>query len=411
MKSKVNFEKIKSSIISYINRIEVKKCEVNAFPFPLQEGQPGSFYGTCFAVLTAELMDFELQKSEHIKQALLTRLDNESGCFNNEEFDDEDFPNSRQHNQQYLYLQTAYFGRSALYALGCENLPPVNFAYELCKKGIVYEWLNELDWNNPWLVSNLDMFLGIFLLEWQVHKPECPFITNGLDDYFRWHDEQQSTSDGFWGSNTDPLERMAGGYHIFVIYDAINRKIPYLKQAAEVTKKLAWDDKLFVYGGGGGACEDMDAIDILVRAYLIDTNKSEIHKQELKNIAERIGFAINKDGGYGWRVRPSAKWIYSLIQNNDYKGLKGGIKTLLFKLKSRSQYNSIHLYSSCKFYPFKLGESDTWSTWFRASALAMIAKAVPEMFDDQCDWYLHKRPGLGVDIHVNNETTKTKTSF
>jgi hypothetical protein len=199
---------------------------------------------------------------------------------------------------------------------------------------------------------------------------------------------------------------MAGGYHIFVIYDAINRKIPYLNEAVFATRKLKWADNLYVYGGGGGACEDMDAIDILVRGAEANSTNREATKVELFIVAERLAFGVNKDGGYSWRVSLPPSWFIHLTKQKSWNELVGSLKALAFKLKNRSHYKSVNLYSSCDVYPFKLNISDTWSTWFRASSLAMIAQTSPEMFKNKCDWFLHERPGLGLDPKVNTKNKR-----
>jgi hypothetical protein len=388
----INFDEIKSQLISYLSNIRTQ----GQYPFPLQEGSEGSVYGTCFAVLTAELLNYQLPEAESIRKELRKTIDDETGLATDPALVDEKFPTNRSHTREYLDLQTTYFVRNALYALGEKALPSVKFAKELAQKNKVYQWLDDLAWENPWLVSNLDMFLGFFLIELKESSSDDAAIDNALEEYYRWHDTNQSPEDGFWGPNKDPLERMAGGYHIFVIYDAVNRKIPYLAESVEATRSLAWADKLFVYGGGGGSCEDMDAIDILVRGYLADKPKHNGLVEELVFIAERLSNSQNKDGGFSWRLPTKYSWLTKLLLSAKIKPFLGAVKTLLFKLKNRSHYTSTHLYSSCKHYPFKIDVSDTWSCWFRASAIAMIAKSLPEEFDSSCDWYLHKRPGLGV---------------
>lgn len=391
MQSNINFNALSTRLVAYLEGIRTS----DAYPYPLQKGAKGSMYGSCFAALTAELLNVKLPDADSIKSLLYSHLDKNTGLVVNQELCDEKFPPTRSHNELYLELQTTYFARSALYALGETGLPVVTFAYDLAKNNQVYQWLNDLDWSNPWLVSNLDMFLGIFLLEHQASAPDDDNIKKGLDEYYRWHDEHQSEIDGFWGSNPDLLERMAGGYHIYVIYDAINRKIPLLDEAVTATKSLIWDDLLYVYGGGGGSCEDMDAIDILVRGYLNNPNKHTDLPDNLVVTAERLAYAINADGGYSWRLPTKLSWIIHLFKQGKIKPIVGALKTLAFKLKNRSHYNSTHLYSSCEAYPFKIDESDTWSCWFRASAIAMIAQALPERFENECTWLLHNRPGLG----------------
>lgn len=402
MNSSINFNTLRTDMIRYLASVKT----TDAFPYSLQKGSPGSFYGSCFAVLTAELLNYDLPGAAQIKKEIYARLDNTTGLVENEELDSQIFTENRQHSAQYLLLQTSYFARSALYALNEKDLPPVKLALDLAENSQIFDWLDSLNWNNPWLVSNLDMFLGIFLLEWQKEENCPPSIEVGISEYFRWHEEKQSNIDGFWGANTDPLERMAGGYHIFVIYDAINRKIPYLDEAVVATRKLKWADNLYVYGGGGGACEDMDAIDILVRGAEASSTNREATKAELFIVAERLAFGVNKDGGYSWRVNLPPSWFIHLTKQKSWNELVGSLKALAFKLKNRSHYKSINLYSSCDVYPFKLNISDTWSTWFRASSLAMIAQTSPEMFENKCNWFLHQRPGLGLDPKVNTKNNK-----
>jgi hypothetical protein len=367
------------------------------FPYPLQQGQRGSLFGTAFTSYVAHMLGrtADLPGRQDIAENILALRNPETGLFSDSDIKSEHFLNPSHHSELYVSLQTTSFCYSCLKALNVDINCQMPWLDPLLPKGEISEWLGSLAWGNPWLVSNLDMFLGIFLLNWQSQCPKDEIINAAVDEYFAWHDQNQDNETGFWGDQRSLFNAMAGGYHIYIHYDYANRKIHYLDKIIDSTLQLVARDGLFVYGGGGGSCEDMDAIDILIRCSLRSDHRKDEIKKVLLDSALMLSTGQLSDGGFSWRVQPSMADLFCVSNGADF--IKRKTYNFLFKVRHRSHYASIHNYSSLQIYPFKLNQSDTWSSWFRPLALAYIAQRYPDNFSEACEWNAPDWAGLGYD--------------
>lgn len=401
----ISFEEIGNRLFEYTSGLYQSD---HNFPYPLQEGLQGSLLGTAFAVLIAHLVNRldELPGLPRLEKEFIHCLDQEKGFISDPDIKPFHFLKPEEHSPFYVDLQTTYFSRIALKALGCEQLPEVKWISSFKGSANAIEcWLDQLDWSNPWLVSNLDMFLGIFLLESNKENPTDQEVINLIQRYFKWHDAHQDAETGFWGDQHDLTCAMAGAYHILLHYDFWGQPIRYQNEIIDATLSLAWKDGLFVYGGGGGSCEDMDAIDILVRLSLLTDYKADEIKATLNRAAVAIYSRQSSDGGFSWRLPPNFTSMLkaSKVLSWQKDVVKGQLTGKLFQLLRRSMYKSTHYYSSLSCYPFDISKSDLWSSWFRTLSLAFIAQRYPELFVDSCSWQFLEWPGLGYSPFLGEE--------
>jgi hypothetical protein len=371
----------------------------SSFPFPLQKGSPGSLFGTCFAALILHLFN-KLQTSA-ARNDLVERLralpEDEYGLILNTEYTSEDLLRPESHSPLYLQLQTTIFVRSALRALAAPPEAGVPWALRIAQKPGVKGWLEALPWDNPWLASNFDMFLGILLLEWLNLEADNCWVRSAVEDYFAWHDAVQSPETGFWGSQKDLHNAMAGAYHIVIHYSYAERPLRHVESMIDAVLALPWRDGLFVHGGGGGSCEDLDAIDLLVRLSLISTHRAAEVRKTVVSAARRIATGQNEDGGFGWRIVPKISGLTKAVADCDSTLALQISSSLAFGLRHRSHLSATHYYSSCRRYPFQINRSDLWSCWFRPMALSLAMKRYPEILSTECGWRLPDWPGLGFD--------------
>ena len=398
-KNQISFGSMSDRLFSFVCQLYQPN---ERFPYPLQKGQKGSLLGTLFASLIAHMLNRvdQLPGREKICQELLNLRNPETGLFVDPDLQSNHLLKPEIHSMLYVTLQSTYFSYACLHALGVSVDRRVCWLSPLLEDGAVANWLNQLDWKNPWLVSNLDMFLGVFLLEWQSYDNTDECVEKAIAAYFNWHDEMQIPQTGFWGKQGDLLNAMAGGYHIYLHYDYCNRPIQYVKNIIDATLQLPCRDGLFVYGGGGGSCEDMDAIDILVRLSLRTSHREDEIRNVLLLASEKLSLGSNNDGGFSWRIQPTFGSFFSkLINLGGFKhSLSGDIYAMAYKIAHNSHYNSTHYYSSLLSYPYKISKSDMWSSWFRPLTLALVAKRYPEHFLSSCDWRLPYWPGLGYEV-------------
>lgn len=371
------------------------------FPYPLQRGQNGTLLGTVFACYIANMLGRvnDLPGRQHIVEMISSLRDPDSGLYVDPDVEPHHYLNTENHSEHYVKLQTTYFCHVCLHALGVDSDFRVPWVLTILDNSEVGSLLESLDWDNPWLVSNIDMFIGVFLLEWRDYcQTDNQIIKDLINSYFNWHNKTQNHDTGYWGSHGDLLNAMAGAYHIYVNYDYNNISINHADRIIDATLSLVTRDGLFVYGGGGGSCEDMDAIDILVRTSLLTDHKDNYLKNILLNAALMLYSGQVNDGGFSWRVQPRIKNFFTKSVGRDFK--LGTLYDLLYKSIHRSHYVATHNYSSLTLYPFKIDESDMWSGWFRPLALAFVARRYPESFTEPCDWKLPSWPGLGFNPFI-----------
>lgn len=394
-----NFDKQKENIVRFIDSVRTNN---DVFPYALQRGSKGSLYGTCFVVLIAELINYELPERLKCLSSIEACWNKDKGAFVDPSVDKGAFSNHDAHDETYLMWQSSYFASNALSALGAQSDYDFMPVKKLIEKESISTWLESLDWNKPWLVTNMVMFLGFFL-----HSNENSVLTKRAQtSYFSWLNKKQSPRDGFWGSAEDLLERMAGGYHIILFYFYYKQHLNYKPEILDATLSLVQNDYLFVKNGCGGSCEDMDGIDIICRLYLDRGKTDKSIYRLLQRMAFRLVNAGNNDGGFSWRLKPKLSYIQKCILLGDWAGAFGSIRAFIYASFRRYHVNSVYYYSSNLNYPYQLNVSDSWSTLFRYQTIALLYYTEPSMFKYKCDWTLPKRPGLSMQIEKNEPHEK-----
>ncbi len=332
---------------------------------------------TCFAVLTMELFDYirNLTAEERSTFALNIRSceDKTTGLFIDPQLRKEDLLKPDAHSWDYLSIQFTKFAVMALDALGEQITQRFEFLEPYRDAKYLIRWLEERNWKNPWLESNNIMFVGCLLL-YEYIKIKDSKALEMVYKLLDWHDRYQDPKTGFWGTNQGAslANAMAGAYHIYLIYHYLKRPIRYKEKIIDSTLSLQQKDGLFVAEGGGGSCEDLDAIDILVKLTIVTDYRKEDIKQALLKSLQVLMLGQNKDGGFSWKIKTK-------------KGLIGKFK----------DFNRTAYYSDWTKMPFRLYRSDMWSTWFRPLATALIVTAYPEDFGDDVKFRFRRLPGLG----------------
>lgn len=388
----VKFDQLADLAFGYLQSLYQPESR---FPYPLQAGNQGTLLGTSFACFLAHLIGRteDLPGRTAIEREFkLLPLDSD-GWIESPDMEVGEFIRQDRHDPDYLRAQGTFFVRTAARCFGLYPVVPLPWVKRLAESEGVCSYLDGLDWSNPWLVSNLDMFLGAFLLEWAENEPECSAAASGVRAYFDWHDQRMNQATGFWGNHEDLLNAMAGGFHIILHYDYAGREYFGADGAVRAALELIWHDGLYGYGGGGGSCEDLDGVDILMRLGQRSSADQNQIRETLARIARRILSTVNSDGGFPWRLQPSG---LALVRSfGDVRIVSDWVMSFTYRLMHRSHYDCLHYYSSFSKYPFKISKSDIWSTWFRLLAVALIAKRYPELFSEQCSWTLPSWPGLG----------------
>lgn len=190
----------------------------------------------------------------------------------------------------------------ALDSLGAVAPRPLRLLEDFyAEKIIIEDWLAERHWDLAWSVSNEVLNLGAFLFYARDFHgvAQAGLLAERLLD---WLDAHMDEETGYWGTDCSSspfakLQAMCGAYHHYILYDYAGRVIPRLERIVDTTLSLQNPSGGFALGGGGGACEDIDATFILVSTYSRSAYRREEIRAALAKVAPAILSHQNEDGG------------------------------------------------------------------------------------------------------------------
>lgn len=349
---------------------------VNDFVQQMNTGRPGEFtmcpggnvtlYSSCFAAMTLYYtgkLDNLTQGERHEWGKYISGFqDSESGYFVGPELVPEELT-SDIHDYEHVAMHLTAHVLPALSLLKTSPPHPLAFAHRFLDPNQLTRWLEARDWRRAWLEGNNLLFIAQFLLHLR-DREKRPEATKSIGIYFDWLDSQLDPQTGLWGTNgfCSPFVAMCGGYHQLLAYYGEGRDVLYKERLIDTVLSLQHPDGGFSPAGGGGACEDVDAADILVNMYKqCDYRRGDI-RAALKRLLDSIVPNQMADGGF----------VYRLNQSFTHMGIR----------KTESPANVSNLFA----------------TWFRVHTLALISEILPEepvaktrlKFNDICSMGWHR---------------------
>lgn len=256
----------------------------------------------------------------------------------------------------YIDFHVTNYSLGAVQALDPARIPNLGFARPWLDPLVLEAWLARRDLRDPWQEGNNIVNLGSFLLLLSQHgdPQDRARSAAALDVLFAWHDRLQEPSTGFWGvgQGSDALRllhAMAGSMHNFHLWYATGRVLPFQDRAVDyaLTQPPAIDS----------ACIDVDLVDLLVHgAMMLDHRRGEIDRW-LRSLLPRLLAFQNEDGGFADVLAGTRR------QDGWVRG-----------------------------YEEPQGLSNTFSTWFRWIAIAMIAD---HLWPGWRPWRFRRMVGIG----------------
>ena len=268
--------------------------------------------------------------------------------------------NGRRHSYEHIAQHLTCHVLPTLNLLGEEPKYPLSFARAFADLDFLRKWLDARDWREAWLEGNNLLFVGQLL----IHLRDVESLSSAqkaLDLYFEWLGEEMDPETGLWGSNgyCSRATALYGGYHQLLVYYHENRPLRHPEHLIEVALSLQHADGGFNPDGGGGACEDADAVDILVNMYkYVDYKRSSI-RIALRAALKEIMSMQMPDGGF----------VYRLNQPFIHMGIK----------RTASPAN----------------QSNLFPTWFRVHTLALISQVLSDESIARYDWKFNKSCSMG----------------
>jgi hypothetical protein len=318
--------------------IEAQVCTPEGYRFA--PGCPTTLLATCFGVLAHELLGgldgLAAERRQLLVRSICDCQSPSSGLFRDRLHGDDQLYKLVKFTPLYVEWQQTYFALHALDALGAEPRHPLAFVEPFRDPAALDTWLRMLAFDDFWFSSNYVMFLLFFLI--REHGKSSPAAHRVLDAL----DARQDPQTGFWGTQQGAslFNGMAGAYHVYGFYRFLGRPLAHQDAALRSTLSLQKASGLFGEREGG-ACEDLDAIDILVKLRPESAAREREVRGALERSLEGLRACRRADGGYSW----SSAQRGAAPRTVRYSGLD--------TLTVRSD------------------QSDLWSAWFRPLALAL----------------------------------------
>lgn len=333
--------------------------------FLFTPGGKQTVHSTSMGVLLAEGLGVAIPHREAVARGILAAQDDKTGMFL-EPLADRLPPSGGLHDRNYLDWSCTYFALHALDALGERPAYPLSFLDEFRRQERVRDWLESLDWRDPWRESNLVMHLLsslLFALLWE----EKPWAAERYHDVLDWLDERQDPRTGLWGTECGAslLNAVAGAYHFVPFYRYARRPVRCWPRIVEACLKIQNEDGLFAPSPGGGACEDLDAIDLLCTSVRATGRLTADVRKALTRAFWAIWNMQREDGGF------------------PYADVRG---------------DATYRYSSWPAMEARHGGSDVWATWMRLCSLHTIEALLSGDLPDAGDWRFRSIPALGFHL-------------
>ena len=257
-----------------------------------------TLYGTCYALQAQYYLSKPLAPSAETTQFILHCQNAETGLFDGPELLNANYA-ARKHDTEYLLLRLTCTVLPVLQQLNIKAKHPIYAAHKFVEQKYLLEWLDSRDLSDAWLEGINLLFIGQ-LLVYLRDQENFKGAQEALDTWFLWLDENIDPNTGLWGTNgfCSDYNAMNGGYHQLLVYYYEQKPIKYQKQLIDTVLALQHNDGGFSESPGGGACEDVDAVDILVNMYKqINYKRPQIRIALRRNLALILSIQ-NKDGGF-----------------------------------------------------------------------------------------------------------------
>ncbi len=348
--------------IRILEWIGVCRVEGSSFLSSVPGGEP-SLYATVYAGLSRFYLTGEGKFPGLDLDGVLETQDSESGYFIGPELRDWAPAIGAKHDLEHILKHLCC---TVLPVLDLANaLPryPLTFALPLLDRGKLVEWLERIDWKDAWLEGN-NLLFALQLLIYLRDREGRDEANAALTLLFEWLDREADPKTGLWGSNghCSVHQAMCGGYHQLLAYYYERRPVPYPQALVDATLGLQHPDGGFSPWGGGGACEEVDAVDILVNLYKSHDYRRPDIRIALRRCLRHLARIQNSDGGFPYR--PGSAFSHMGIP-----ATASGA-----------------------------GESNLFATWFRLHTLALIAEILPgePVFKGRRFWF---NPTLSMGWH------------
>jgi hypothetical protein len=202
------------------------------------------------------------------------------------------------HSEEHLALHLAAHILPALSLLGSAPKHELVFAKKFLDIDRLQTWLSERDWSEAWLEGNNLLFVGQLL----AYLDELGVEGSGaaLDVFMQWLDDQVDPATGLWGTDgfCDKYNAIYGGYHQLLLYYYLHRSIISPTKLIDTALSIQHIDGGYSKWNGGGTCQDVDAVDILVNLYKLTDHRRRKIRRSLRRNHASVMRRRTREGGF-----------------------------------------------------------------------------------------------------------------
>ena len=349
---------------------------------------------TTFAVLASEtlgsLAAWDAQRVAAIAAGIRQQQDEETGLFGGHLVRDSDLLAQPICDRQYLVDQITYFCLAALSALGSSPQHPLHFAQCFLDSDHVRKHIDDGPWHDVWNQSNRVMFVLRYLIHLMDEPDLAAKAHSVFDTVLSDIEKRQDPETGLWFGEGGRDHRLGvyAAYHFVPFFLWRGLPLERVDNMIDSVLGIQTAEGLFAESIGGGACEDLDAIDLLVKLSGRSDHRSEDIRYSLRRAFNRILQLQCDDGGFPNYLRsgsaPSWKRQFAA---------RLGLSRLLERW--RPTPTELTHYSGWTRVSVRRGEPDAWGTWFRSLALNLIVARLPELGTLPPQSRFHGLPALG----------------
>lgn len=358
------------------------------------QGGSATLLATTFAVLASETLGvvrgWSRDRVKEVTSEILDQQDKDTGFFGASLVKEEDLVEGSTCDGEYVVQQITYFCLSALVSLGSEPRYPLKFAHRFLDLTSLRDFIDQGPWDDVWNQSNRVMFVLRYLIH-LMDDADCAAAARiAFDDVLDDLDVRQDRETGLWFGD-GPMDHRRGvfaAYHFLPFYLWRGRRPAHVDAMIDSVLGIQRPEGLFGASNGGGACEDLDAIDLLVNLTRLSDHRAADIRVSLQRAFDRILQLQREDGGFpnylarevelGWKRRLAIRL-----------GLGEALERRRPIPRQESRYSGWSVVST------PLGESDQWGTWFRTLALNLIAGLSSELGSPPGGLRFHALPALG----------------
>jgi hypothetical protein len=292
----------KNSVMSYLSNTSV------GYPGRYRSAIGGheTLYASCFALMVYHYLNalttFDRAHLEKWGEYILEHQDAKTGYFVGPEISQGRLL-SEGHSREHLMEHLTVHVLPALKILGVKPSYPLYFAHRYLDPDYLEDWLSKRDWRSAWIEGNNLLFVGQLLLYLKEEEGLEP-AEKALERLLEWLDSEIDPGTGLWGSNgyCDARAAMYGGYHQLILYYYTGRPVKHMTGLIDTTLSLQHLDGGFSESWGGGSCEDIDAVDILVNMY----KRTDYRRKDIARALRRSFVSIRRrftsEGGFVYKL-------------------------------------------------------------------------------------------------------------